>query len=97
MKYPPGLVVTIFTFQAYHANEKSKTFFHKTRLIPLLIKISESFKIQSNILEILRNKQGKKIVTTYPKVGVSCYSTWGKLLHLIKYYFIVSLAQPNMI
>ena len=25
----------------------------------------------------------KKIVTTYPKTGVSCYSTWGKLLHLI--------------
>ena len=72
-------------------------FFHKTRLIPLLIKISESFEIQANILEILRNKQGQKIVTTYPKVGVSCYSTWGKLLHLIRYYFIVSLTQPNMI
>ena len=54
-----------------------------TRLIPLLIKISESFEIQVNILEILRNKQSQQIVTTYPKVVVSCYSTWGKLLHLI--------------
>ena len=54
-----------------------------TRLIPVLMKISESFEIQVNILEILRNKQSQKIVTTYPKVGVSCYSTWGKLLHLI--------------
>ena len=57
--------------------------FHKTRLIPLLIKTSESFEIQVNILEILRNKQSQKVVTTYPKVGVSCYSTCGKLLHLI--------------
>ena len=73
-------------FQAYHANEKSKThdfFPHKTRIIPILIKIGESFEIQVNIFEILRNKQSQKIVTTYPKVGVSCYSTWGKLLHLI--------------
>ena len=29
---------------------------HKTILIPLLIKISKSFEIQVNILEILRNK-----------------------------------------
>ena len=38
------------------------------------------FLIRVNILKILRNKQSQKIVTTYPKVGVSCYSTWGKLL-----------------
>ena len=48
-------------------------FFHITRLIPLLIKTTQSFEIQVNFLEILRNKQSQKIVTTYPKVG-------GKLL-----------------
>ena len=47
------------------------------------MKISESFEIRVNIWKILRNKQTKKIVTTYPKAGVSCYTTWGKLLHLI--------------
>ena len=36
------------------------------------MKISESFEIRVNILKILRNKQTQKIVTTYPKVGVSC-------------------------
>ena len=72
-------------FKHNHANEKSKThnFIHKTKLIPFLITISESFEIKVNILEILRNKQSQKIVTTYPKVGVSCYSTLGKLLHFI--------------
>ena len=47
------------------------------------MKISESFEILVNILKILRNKQTQIIVTTYPKAGVSCYATWGKLLHFI--------------
>ena len=78
----------VFKHINYHANKESKTPFfspHKTRLIPLLIKISESFEIQVNILEILRNdEQSLKKCNNFPKVGVSCYSTWGKLLHLIK-------------
>ena len=44
------------------------------------MKISESFKMRVNILKILRNKQTQEIVTTYPKAGVSCYTTWGKLV-----------------
>ena len=72
-------------------------FLHKTRLIPLLITISKSFEIHVNILEILRNNQSKKNVTTFPKVGVSCYSTWGKWLTLYNVYFIESLAQRNMV
>ena len=47
------------------------------------MKIIESFDIRVNSLKTLRNKQTQKIVTTYPKDGVSCYTTWGKLLHLI--------------
>ena len=47
------------------------------------MKISEHFEMRANILKILRIKQTQKIVTTYPKAGVSCYTTWGKLLHLI--------------
>ena len=47
------------------------------------MKISERFDIRVNSLKILRNNQTKKIVTTYPKAGVSCYTTWGKLLHYI--------------
>ena len=85
MKRPPGLVVTIFTFWSiYPAKEKSNThnFFHETRWLPILMKISESFDIRVNILKILRSKQTQKIVTTYSKVGVSCH-TGGKLLHLI--------------
>ena len=46
------------------------------------MEIGESFEIRANILKILRNKQIHITVTTYPKVGVSCYTTWGKLLHL---------------
>ena len=46
------------------------------------MKINKSFKIRINILKILRNKATQKIVTIYPKVGVSWYTTWGKLLHL---------------
>ena len=68
-------------------------FLHNTRVIPLLIKVSESFEIQVNILEILRNKQSKIIVTTYPKVGVSCYSTGGKLLTL--YNSTLSTVWPS--
>ena len=85
--YNSAIVVTIFTFSSISCKMKRARliicFLHKTRLILLLIKISESFEIQDNFFEILRNKQSKKIVTTYPKFGVSCYSTWCKLLHLI--------------
>ena len=42
------------------------------------MKISKSFKIRVNIFTISREK---KNVTTYPKAWVSCYTTWGKLLH----------------
>ena len=58
------------------------------------MKISKSFQIWVNIIKIWRNKQTKKIVTTYPKAGVSCYTTWIKLL---LQYFLDSLAQPNMV
>ena len=54
-----------------------------TRCIPLLIKISESFEIQVNILKILRNKQSTKIATTYPKVGVSCYTLYDSTLSTV--------------
>ena len=50
---------------------------------PPLMKTSESFEIRVNILKILRNNQTQEIVTTYPKVGVSCYTTWDNLLHLM--------------
>ena len=49
-------------------------FLHETRLISL-IKIRKSFERRPNISKILRNKQTLKIVTTYPKVGVSCYTS----------------------
>ena len=43
------------------------------------------FEIRVNILKILRHayKQTKTNVTTYPNDGISWYTTWGKLLHLI--------------
>ena len=43
----------------------------------------KSFEIRGNILKISRDKQSQQIVTTYPKAGVSCYITCGKLLHLV--------------
>ena len=67
----------------YLNNEKNKThnFLHETRWISHLIKISNSFETRPNIVQILCNKQFQEIVTTYPKAGVSCYTTWGELLH----------------
>ena len=46
------------------------------------MKINESFEIRVNILKILRN-QTLKNVTIYPKAGVGCYTTRGKLLHFM--------------
>ena len=40
------------------------------------MKMSETFEIRVNILKILRNKQTQKIVRTYPKAGVSCYTLY---------------------
>ena len=53
----------------------SYDFFYETRVIPLLMKIGDSFEIWGYILEILRNKETQKIVTTYPRAGESCYTT----------------------
>ena len=65
--------------------KRAKLFFflHKTRWIHLHIKISESFEIQVNILEILRNKQRQNVLTTYPKVVVSCYTLYHSTLSTV--------------
>ena len=57
------------------------------------MKISESFEIRVNIVKILRNKQTKKIVTTYLPQG------WGKLFCYTLYnnMFSTFLAQPDMV
>ena len=59
-----------YSFHVFKQTKRARltfVFLHKTRLIPLLIKISESFEIQVNILEILRNKQSKKKCSNIPQ------------------------------
>ena len=70
---------------------KTHNFLHETKWICHLIKISKSKDIDYAI-----SKLTKLYITTYPKVGVSCY-TWGKLLPSTYLALYRHLAQSDMV